>query len=184
MVEQEPEEERVTVGGASVVDGLGRRHGRRTAPWLRVVLFAAGVVVGVLVVGLLDVTTPDFAAPSVRSGGASPGGAGPSAGQAPAGAQARVNAACLAVINDAQDVYAALGDLGPALDDDDLTALDDIVRRLQPVEPRLAADLRGCRIDTSVGSSGTTAPGSAPTPLPTGTGPAPPGSTPLPTPTR
>ena len=54
-------------------------------------------------------------------------------------------------------MYAVLGDLGPALDEVDLTALDDIVRRIQPIEPRLARDLTGCRVDTTV-TSGTTSP--------------------------
>ena len=150
-------------GSGSRSDGgsvLARRPA--TASWLKIVLFVAGVVVGVLAVGLLDTRTPDFATSS-GSGGRGVGGAATPGRNGGGGVEARVNAACLAVINDAQDVYGALTDLGPALDDNDLMALDEIVRRLQPVEPRLADDLRGCRIDTSVGSGGTPVPGSAPT---------------------
>ena len=58
-----------------------------------------------------------------------------------------------------------------ALDNVDLTALDDIVRRLQPIEPRLGRDLTGCRVDTSVTSGSTpTATGPPTDPEPT-TGP-------------
>ncbi len=154
------------------------------ALWLKILIFAAGVVVGVLVVALANSTTPDFATSRGNSGSAA-GGAQPSTAGGQAGAQARVNAACLAVINDAQDVYAALGDLGPALDHSDLMALDDIVRRLEPVEPRLGKHLRDCRIDTSIGSGGTSAPHSSGPPAATSSAPTP-GSTaaPQPSPTR
>ena len=141
--------------GAEAVVG----RSRTTGLWWKILLFAGGVLVGVLGVGLLDATTPDFATAAV--GPASGGASGQPGGTAPPGVEARVNAACLGVINDAQDVYAVLGDLGPALDDVDLTALDDIVRRLQPIEPRLGRDLTGCRVDTTV-TSGEPGPGTSP----------------------
>ncbi|MBA8794076.1 hypothetical protein FHX74_001681 [Friedmanniella endophytica] len=151
---------------------------RRPAPWLAVLIFAAGLLVGVLTVGLLDAGTPDFA---TRTSNTStlPGRSTPTPVANGAAAQAQVNAACLAVINDAQDVYAALGDLGPALDQNDLTTLDDIVRRLQPVEPRLATDLADCRVRTDV-NAGPSAPGS---PVATSE-PSTSQPTPSPTPTR
>lgn len=142
---------------------------RPTGLWLRVLLFAAGAVAGILVVGLLDVTTPDFAA-SPGAGGTTAGGARPGSDRSvPPGAEVRVNAACLGVLNEAQDVYAVLGDLGQAVDDVDLTALDDVVRRLQPVEPRLARDLADCRVEAGVGvgqpSAAPTAPLTTPPPV-------------------
>lgn len=161
---------------ASPADGADARAARTTADrerssrsrglWWKILLFAGGVLVGVLGVGLLDATTPDFAT-AQASAGTVPA-AGRPGSPVPAGAEARVNAACLGVINEAQDVYAVLGDLGQALDDVDLTALDDIVRRLQPIEPRLGRDLTGCQVDTSVTSGSTPAPTEPPTdPVPT-----------------
>ena len=153
------------------------RPPRTSGLWWKILLFAGGVLVGVLGVGLLNATTPDFAA---AAGAASTGTSGQPGGSVSAGVEARVNAACLGVINEAQDVYAVLGDLGQAVDDVDLTALDDIVRRLQPIEPRLGRDLTGCRVDTTVTSGGTspapsasstTGTTSAPTTGPTAAGP-------------
>ncbi len=153
-------------------DAAPSGRGRPTGLWLKILLFAAGLVVGVLGVGLLNASTPDFAA-ATGSGNAStsPGQGGP---DVPSGVQAQVNASCLAVINEAQDVYGVLGDLGPALDAVDLAALDDIVRRLQPIEPRLGRDLADCRIDTSVTSGDPSAgPGSPVQTPPATTAPTP-----------
>ena len=65
-------------------------------------------------------------------------------------AEARVNAACLAVINEAQDMYVVLTGLDEAVTDVDLQALDDIVRRLQPIVARLGQDLQRCEVETGV----------------------------------
>ena len=145
------------------------RSSRSSGLWWKILLFAGGVLVGVLGVGLLNATTPDFA---TAAGPASSETSGQPGGSVPAGVEAQVNAACLGVINEAQDVYAVLGDLGQAVDDVDLTALDDIVRRLQPIEPRLGRDLTGCRVDTTVTSGGTSpAPSFPPTSGPPTSGP-------------
>lgn len=147
-----------------------------TALWAKIVLFAAGLVVGVLGVGLLNVTTPDFVSAS-STGGGGPVGSGPRPGRTVApGAEVRVNAACLGVLNEAQDVYAVLGDLGRAVDEVDLMALDDVVRRLQPVEPRLARDLADCRVGASVGGDPSAAP-TAPLTTPPPVQPSSPGPT-------
>ena len=128
---------------------------RRRPWWVLVAIFVGGVVVGVLLVGLLSAGTPDFVvANREAAASASPS---PSASVEVA-AQARVNAACLRVINDAQDVYSALAGLGEAVDDVDFGAMDDIVRRLQPVEPRLARDLQDCEVIVEAGG-GPEAPG-------------------------
>ena len=116
---------------------------RRRPWWLLVAIFVGGLVVGVLLVGLLSAGTPDFVVANREAAtSASPS---PSSSVEVA-AQARVNAACLRVINDAQDVYSALAGLGEAVDAVDFGAMDDIVRRLQPVEPRLARDLQDCEV--------------------------------------
>lgn len=134
----------------------------RSRWWLLVAVFVGGVVVGVLTVGLLNATTPEFLAQG-------PGGAAPTSAAGPAGsesvpvtAEARVNAACLRVINEAQDVYTILTGVDDAVTDVDLQQLDDIVRQLQPLEPRLQQDLQACRVDTRIGTG--SEPGSTETP--------------------
>ena len=90
----------------------------------------------------------------------------------PVVAEARVNAACLAVINEAQDMYTVLTGLGQAVSDVDLQQLDDIVRRLQPIEARLGQDLQRCRVDTGVVTNpteGSASETSTPQPTPSGT---------------
>jgi hypothetical protein len=126
---------------------------RRRPWWLLVAIFVGGVVIGVLLVGVLSAGTPDFVTAN-REAAAS---ASPSpSSSVEVAAEARVNAACLRVINDAQDVYSALAELDEALNDVDLGALDDIVRRLQPVEPRLARDLQDCEVIVEAAGSDAT----------------------------
>lgn len=127
---------------------------RRSRWWVAVITFVLGAVGGVVAVGLLVSTTPDFVASPAPGGGgtAVPTSGGPPSANSsvPVVAEARVNAACLRVINDAQDVYVILTGVGEAVVDVDLQQLDDIVRQLQPVEARLANDLPGCNVDTNV----------------------------------
>ena len=93
----------------------------------------------------------------------------------PAAGSARVNAACLRVINGAQDVTTTLSEVGPAIRDVNLQQLDDIVRRLQPIQTRLQNDLQDCRIEAEVSGtpspvpspSSTVEPSASPIPLPT-----------------
>ncbi len=80
---------------------------------------------------------------------------------APVVAEAQVNAACLRVINEAQDVYRIISGLDEAASDVDLQRLDDIVRRRQPIEPRLARDLQACRVATRLHDQPTANPSSA-----------------------
>jgi hypothetical protein len=132
------------------------RLARRRPWWVLLAVFVGGLVVGVLLVGLLSAGTPDFVTQSrENAASASPE---PSAGVEVA-AEARVNAACLRVINEAQDVYSALSGLDAAVTDVDLSTLDDIVRRLQPLEPRLARDLQACEVVVEPAGGGT--PGAA-----------------------
>jgi hypothetical protein len=134
---------------------------RRSRWWVAAITFVAGVVVGVLAVGLLNVGNPPFpGSDEQRATGTSsvPGG-----GQTVAvTAQAEVNAACLRVINAAQDVYSILTGVDEAASDLDLQQLDDIVRRLEPVEPRLAQGLRDCRVQTAIAGQQPTSPPSRP----------------------
>ena len=137
------------------------RAGGRWPWWVAAITFVVGLVVGVIAVGLLSSGKPDF--PTAAGSAGSPD-TRTSPFPTTAGASAEVNASCLQVINEAQELYNILNGVGEAAADVDLQRLDDIVRQLQPIQPRLQRDLQNCNVNTGVGS----APGpSAPTPTPT-----------------
>lgn len=158
-------------------DGNSLPSRRRSRWWIAVLTFVAGIAVGVLIVGLLDTSTPEFSVvPS-----APPTTPSPTGGQSvPVTGGARVNAACLRVINEAQDITTILGEVGPAITAVNLQQLDDIVRRLQTIQPRLQNDLRDCQVEADVSSTPPAVPSASPTPEPSASQP------PLPTvsPTR
>ena len=144
---------------------VGRRVQRPSRWWIPALTFIIGGVVGVLTVGLLGITWPDFLSTQT---GAAPATPPPTAGQSvPVAASAQVNAACLRVINDAQDVSIMLSEVGPAATAVNLQQLDDIVRRLQSVQPRLKRDLSDCRVEPSAGGTPSAEPPTSPTPAPT-----------------
>lgn len=159
--------------------------GKARVPWWAAVLIGmGGLLVGVLLVGVLSVTNPAFVQErdeAVASAANQPSGEG----SIEVEAQAQVNAACLRVINSAQDVYSILSDTEEAVTDVDLRRLDDMVRRLDPIQQRLETDLVACEIKTSAGSS--PAPGS-PSPKATGEASQPgepdPGTKPSPKPAK
>jgi hypothetical protein len=145
---------------------------RRSRWWIAVLTFVAGVAVGVLIVGFLTRSTPDPSA--ARS--APPTSPSPAGSQSlPAAASAQVNAACLRVINEAQDIATILSEAGPAITAVNLQQLDDMVRRLQSIQARLDDDLRDCKVEAQVNRSptavpsplSTTEPSVSPRPLPT-----------------
>jgi len=131
-------------------DGNARPSQRRSRWWIAVLTFVAGIGVGVLIVGFLNASTPDFA-PVQSAPPAPPSPTG--SPSVPGGASARVNAACVRVINEAQDVATILSEVGPAITSVNLQQLDDIVRRLQSIEGRLENDLRDCRVEAGARSS-------------------------------
>jgi hypothetical protein len=143
-------------------DYSGRRVQRPSRWWIPVLTFILGGVVGVLTVGLLGITWPDFLSTQTSAPPATPS---PTAGQVPIADSAQVNAACLRVINDAQDVSVMLSEVAPAASSVNLQQLDDIVRRLQSVQPRLKRDLSDCRVEPSGTQS--EEPPTSPTPAPT-----------------
>jgi hypothetical protein len=127
-------------------------RGRRSRWLLPVGTFLVGLAVGIIIVGLLSSGTRDFPSatgptvtPMTTASQPSPA-ASPTAGAA----EARVNAACLRVISEAQQVYNIIAGVGEAADDVDLQRLDDMVRQLQPIEPLLKRDLEACNVDTKV----------------------------------
>ena len=129
---------------------------RRVRWWVAGITLVVGVVSGVVAVGLLSAGTPEFGTQAGPGAGTAASSAAPTpGGTVPVVAEARVNAACLAVINQAQDMYNILTGLGEAVTDVDLQQLDDIVRRLQPIEARLGEDLQRCEVDTEVDTNPT-----------------------------
>jgi hypothetical protein len=144
-------------------DYSGRRIQRPSRWWIAALTFIVGVVVGVLTVGLLDIGRPDFLSAQTSAPPATPSPAG---GQSvPVAASAQVNAACLRVIDDAQDVSIILSEVAPAASAVNLQQLDDIVRRLQSIQPRLERDLSDCRVET--GGTPSAEPPASTTPAPT-----------------
>ena len=148
------------------------RPKRQSRWWIAALTFVAGVAIGVLIVGFLDWSTSDFsAAQSAPSTSPSP----VVSQSEPAAASAQVNAACLRVINHAQDIATILGEAGPAITAVNLQQLDDIVRRLQSIQTRLEVDLRDCKVNAEVGGTPTAKPSplstvgtsASPTPPPT-----------------
>ena len=131
------------------------RPKRRSRWWIAALTFVAGVIIGVLIVGFLDWSSSDFsAAQSAPSTSPSP----VVSQSEPAAASAQVNAACLRVINHAQDIATILGEAGPAITAVNLQQLDDIVRRLQSIQTRLEVDLRDCKVNAQVSGTPTAVP--------------------------
>lgn len=140
-------------------NGSAARAGRwwLAAGALVVGLFAGGILVGLLSAGSSDrqAGSATGATPSVAT---SPqASASPSSG---ATAQINVNDACLRAVNAAQDASVALNDIGDAARQLNATRLDEIVRRLQPLQSRLRDDVQACRVLTRLpdGSILTSAP--------------------------
>ncbi|GAB3365496.1 hypothetical protein [Modestobacter lapidis] len=125
------------------------RSGRAVRWWLAAATFVVGLFVGGIAVGLLsDGTTrlPDDApslAPTVGSAAVRPS-ASPSV-DAP---DIAVNDACLRALNGAQDVFAAIEDLGRAASELNAARLDEVVRRLQPLQERQQDNFAGCQVVT------------------------------------
>jgi hypothetical protein len=88
------------------------------------------VGVGGVAIGLLSSGTPDTAPPTTTPA-TTADKPSPAATATVGAAEARVNAACLRVISEAQEVYDVLSGVGEAADDVDLQRLDDMVRQLQ-----------------------------------------------------
>lgn len=104
---------------------------------------AGGVVVAVFS-GSDQVTVP---APSSASGSASSAmrqSTGHPSGSPSGSANVQLSAACVRVVNDAQDAYTALGGLESAVTSLNATKLDGIVRQVQQVRRHLSRDLPRC----------------------------------------
>jgi hypothetical protein len=132
------------------------------------VALVLGLFAGALVVGLLAETDPPVAARADGpAAGEVPGGDLPEGG---ASAGFVVNGPCLGAVNAAQDAYLVMDDLGAAAAALDAARLDEVVRRLQPLQARLQDDLDACRVSTEL-AGGQPRPAGAPA-SPTGQGDA------------
>lgn len=141
--------------------------------WALTGVFLLGLLVGAVVIGLLSAGSPE--PPAIGSGepvATDPEGeAGPTTG-VPAGATGElvVNAACLRAINAAQDTVDVVEDLAEAVAEFNAARLDEIVRRLQPLQPRLTGNVEDCevvgRVPSGTPAEETAATGSAATPSP------------------
>ncbi|MEO5834470.1 MAG: hypothetical protein ABJA16_00305 [Nakamurella sp.] len=126
-----------------------RKPARASRWWIAGVTFVVGLLAGVVVAGLLIRSSPSVGAdpastaPSETSTATTSGadGTSPSSG---AEVQIVVNDACLRAINGAQDAYNIINRIGSALTDFNLTALDGIIRDLQPLQASLRDDIAGC----------------------------------------
>ncbi len=142
-----------------------RAAGFRTGLVLAVV-FALGLVAGAVTVGLLGGTAAPATVPAEEpvEGGLLPDVAVPTAGT-----QFRVTPPCLRAVNAAQDASAAVEDLGEAAAALDAARLDEVVRRLQPLQAQLEADLAACQVTPVDDPAGETpAPPTTPPATPTG----------------
>ncbi len=140
-----------------------QRHGGAWWGWLAVGTFVLGLLAGALLAGLLGQTRP--VAPTAQDdppAQSPPGGPTPST---PEGADGtRVNEACLRAINAAQDVAAAVEDVGTAAAALDAAQLDEAIRRLQPLQQRLQENSADCRVTGTPSSERSpTAPSAPPT---------------------
>ncbi|MGY1838896.1 MULTISPECIES: hypothetical protein [unclassified Modestobacter] len=152
------------------------RAGRAVRWWLAAATFVLGIFTGGLLVGLLA----EGSAPVPRAAPVVPGADAdvplPEAPPTGETAEVLVNAACLRAMNGAQDVVAAIDDLGEAASQLNAVRLDEVVRRLQPLQGRLRTDIAACVVVTETGEAtptGTAPGGSESAPAPS-TSPAPP----------
>jgi hypothetical protein len=121
--------------------------------WAVTVGFLGGLVVGAVLTGLLSsgaqlpadtgggTAAPETSAEAPRTDG------GESAG---ATGEVTINAACLRAINAAQDMVGVVEDLGEAISGFNAARLDEIVRRLQPLERRLDENAGDCEVEGRV----------------------------------
>lgn len=168
------EAEEATTGGSA--PEAPPRHGPvagfRTGLVVAVV-FILGLALGAVAVGLLSDSAPPPTAEQVddgqADGGLIVGDLDPDAGPF------QVNAPCLGAFNAAQDAYGTMDELGQAAGALDAAQLDEVVRRLQPLQRQLEADLDACRVtavddpaavDPGLGATQAPAPTPAPPPVP------------------
>ncbi|NEK87546.1 hypothetical protein GCU60_17535 [Blastococcus saxobsidens] len=130
--------------------------------WALTGVFLLGLVIGAVTIALLAGRTPvpPSAAPGA-AGTSAPGGPAAATPGSPAGVtgELAVNAACLRAINAAQDTVEVVDDIGEAIAEINAARLDEVVRRLQPLQERLQVNIEDCQV---VGQLPTRSPGEGP----------------------
>lgn len=149
------------VGGSTTPAAVPwyRRPGVR---WLvAAVTFVVGLFVGGVIVGFASSPAEPVVARSTVT-------VTPSAPMSPPASvgtdhavtgEAALNAACLRAVNDAQSTYAVLGQVLGAVKGFDLSKLDALVRKLQPMQAELRRDFDACHVTARL---------STPSPSPSG----------------
>jgi hypothetical protein len=117
--------------------------------WLAAGTFVLGLVAGTLLVGLLGQAPP---VPRPAEAASAPA-AGPTSTAGP-GDRVGIDPACLRALNAAQDIAATADDLGAAAAALDAAQLDEVVRRLQPLQARLGESRAACEASGSLSSEG------------------------------
>lgn len=142
----------------------GTRRRRAGAGALAAAAFIAGLVAGAITLALLMESPPANVAEGPSDAVATPGSTPDPDSGAEAGV--RVNDDCLRALNGAQDAVSAIEDIGRAAADLDLARLNEVIRRLQPVQDRLRTSLEECRVDGELPEdlSPSEAPGEEPDP--------------------
>ncbi|SES79873.1 hypothetical protein [Geodermatophilus poikilotrophus] len=118
--------------------------------WLAAGTFVLGLVAGALLVGLLGQAPP---VPRPAQEAASASTAGPTSTAGP-GDRVGIEPACLRALNAAQDIAATADDLGAAAAALDAAQLDEVVRRLQPLQARLGESRAACEASGSLPTEG------------------------------
>ena len=117
--------------------------------WALTGVFLAGLIVGAVVVALLPggSSVPPRDDPGAAETSAPDGSAAPTT-DVPASATGElvVNGACLRAINAAQDTVDVVDDLGEAIAEFNSARLDEVVRRLQPLQRRLQENVEECEV--------------------------------------
>jgi hypothetical protein len=142
------------------------RRDRGWTRWLAAGTFVLGLVTGVLLVGLLGQDPP--VTTTGQGAGATSGPAGPSTDLEERTGRVEIDEACLRAINAAQDIAATVENLGAAAAALDAAQLDEVIRRLQPLQGRLEENTAACEATGSVPAETAPAPPTGPpaAPLP------------------
>ncbi|MGY1984744.1 hypothetical protein ACI792_00790 [Blastococcus sp. SYSU DS0669] len=117
--------------------------------WGRTGAFLGGLVVGVVIAGLLSQGSVLVAAPVPTNPDAALPGAdlGEESG---ATGQLTVDDDCLQAVNAAEDIAQLVDELGEAIAEFNAARLDEIVRRLQPLQRQLQNSIDTCEVGAGV----------------------------------
>lgn len=124
------------------------RWSRAARWWLAAGAFVVGVLVGAVLVGLLSEGSPVPAAGSGEPLAPSTSNVASSPGTSGATVEIMVTEACLSALSAAEDAYSTIDEIVDAVRELSVTRLDEIIRRLQPLQSRLRDDIDDCRVIT------------------------------------